>query len=820
MKSIIKLIVSTLILFSLLFALDHKWGSLPRIAPFFSPFEGFWAQATGSSSPKGTLQFGLPGLEDAVQVTYDSLGVPHIFAKNDHDLYFMQGFVTAKDRLWQMELQAYAGEGRLTELLGETMLDYDRYQRRIGMAYGAEQHLALMEKDSVTIAVLDAYTAGVNAWIEQLSEAQYPLEYKLLDIAPEPWSNFKSSLFIMSMTYDLAGYSRDVRMTNARVAFGQEWVDKYLLNRSSLMDPIIPTQEDWKKWEVERTKRPATADSIPQVAFDLMHKQPDENNGSNNWAVNGTKTANGYPLLANDPHLNMTAPAIWYQIQLHAPGVNTVGVSFPGLPTIPIGFNEHIAWGETNVDADVLDYYALKTRKAANDKLEYFYEGEWKEATTRLENYKIRNGETITEKVYYSHHGPIVPDNNLISLRASEVGGTAMKWIGHVPSNGIKTFYELNRATDYESFKQALIHFKGPAQNFVFASNSGDIAMYISGYYPNKWEGQGRYIMDGSKAVNDWPERIPFEHNPHMLNPERGFVSSANQRSTSADYPYWIQDQQAPFSRGKRINEQLAQLKQATPQDFINLQMDKYNYRAATLLSEMIKRTTNTNMSALMDSLENWDYMHDAHKVVPSLWQAWSSNFYQGLLADEIGKYNMYNPSYETILDLILAGENAPWFDNINTEKEESLEDILNASWDKSLEYLTKRFGDDPTQWQWGKYNEVNIKHIAQIPGLGFEGIVTNGSALSPNAVRAPSHGPSWRMVVELGPEVKGYGVYPGGQSGNPGSPHYDDMLQNWIDGKPFPIHFYRTVEQANEQGQFSILMRANRKDNLAEPAN
>lgn len=819
MKSIVKLVVSTLILFSLLFALDHKWGSLPRIAPFFSPFQGFWVQASGSTQPTGVLQFGFEGLNESVQVTYDSLAVPHIFAQNDHDLYLMQGFVTAKDRLWQMEIQAYAGAGRLTELLGESMLDYDRYQRRIGMVYGAEKFLAIIEKDSVILNVLNSYTEGVNAWINQLSEAQFPLEYKLLDIAPEPWTNLKSCLFIMSMTYDLAGYSRDVQMTNARVAFGQEWVDKYLLNRSSLMDPIIPTQKDWEEWELKQTTRPANADSVPAVVQQLMHKEPDENNGSNNWAISGSKTASGYPILANDPHLNMSAPSIWYQIQLHSPGVNTVGASFPGVPFVIIGFNEKIAWGETNVDADVLDYYALQTRKAANDKLEYFFEGEWLETTSRLENFKIRDAEVLTERLYFSHHGPIVPENNAISLRPSEVNNTAMKWIGHEPDNLFRTFYQLNRAANYDEYVEALSFLSGPAQNFVFAANDGDIAMYVTGMFPNKWEGQGRYILDGSKAENDWPSRIPFEYNPHMRNPERGYVSSANQRTAAPDYPFWIQDRQAPFSRGKRINETLASLDNATVEDIRKLQMDDYNYRAALMLPEMLQRTTSTVASNLIDSLANWDFTHKAYKPVPTIWQAWSQNFYQALIGDERKKYGNYSPSYEVILDLMLANESAPWFDDISTnEKVETLEMQLNASWEETVTELTRRFGEDVNSWKWAKYNEVNIKHNAQIPGLGFEGIVTNGSALSPNAIRAPSHGPSWRMVVEMGPEIKGYGVYPGGQSGNPGSPHYDRFLQSWIDGELFPIHFYRNTDEATAQGQYSIMMRANRKDALAQP--
>lgn len=817
MNNLVKLILSSLLLFALLFSLDHKWESIPRIAPFFSPFEGFWVQASGKEPPVGTLEFGLPGLKKGVSVSYDSLGVPHIFTETNEDLYFMQGFVTARDRLWQMEVQSYSGAGRLTELLGESMLDYDRYQRRIGMVYGAEKLIEKLKQDSVSWQMVQSYTEGVNAWINQLDASEYPIEYKLLDIEPEPWTELKSGLLLMSMTYTLAGYSRDLQMTNALLHFGSEWVEKYLTARTPMMDPIIPTQDEWKDWKVDRPNRPEGADQVPEFIQELIHKDPEEGNGSNNWAISGDKTASGYPMLANDPHLNMTAPSIWYQMQLHGPDVNVVGATLPGAPCVIIGFNEHVAWGVTNVDADVLDYYALKTRSTSPNQLEYEFEGSWLEASSRIENYKIRNGETITERIFYSHHGPIVPNSNAISLRRSEVKHTALKWIGHNSDNSFKTFYDLNRAKNYEDFVRSLVHYSGPAQNFVFASNEGDIALWVNGQFPNKWEGQGRYIMDGSKKENDWSSSIPHQHNPHMRNPERGFVSSANQRSTSADYPYWIQDRQAPFSRGKRINEQLATMQHATVEDFRHLQMDAFNYQASELLAEMLKRVDGDKHSNHLELLRHWDFYHQSSSTAATIFSRWSDNLYRSLTNDEVQKYGIYRPSKDMLLALMQRDEVAPWFDDIETDEVETLEQLVNKSWDETIMSLTKDYGDEASNWKWAKENEVHIRHIAQIPGLGFKGIVTSGSALSINAVRAPSHGPSWRMIVEAGPKMKGFATYPGGQSGNPGSPWYDNMLNDWIEGQLQPIRFYETKDDALKDARFSILMRANRKDELSK---
>lgn len=813
-----RLVVSSVLLAVLIFSLDYKWGSLPRIAPFFSPFHGFWMQAAGTNAPTGTLNFGMPGLEEAAEVSYDSLGVPHVFAQNDHDLYFMQGFVTARDRLWQMEIQTYASAGRLSELLGADMLDYDRFQRRLGMVYGARKLLEHIKSDSVSFGMVQAYTEGVNAWIAQLDDPRkFPIEYKLLDIAPEPWTELKSALLLMNMTYTLAGYSRDVAMTKARMAFGQDWVNKYLLERTPLMDPIVPSQAEWEQWQIEPTPRPVDADSVPAVVESIFHIDPEEGNGSNNWAVSGKKTASGYPILANDPHLNMTAPSIWYQIQLHAPGVNTVGASIPGAPTVIIGFNERIAWGVTNVDADVLDYYALKQRQPTPSRLEYFYEGEWKEAEAQVETYNIRGEEAITERVFYTHHGPVIPDNDVISLRSNEVGGVAVKWIGHHPTDIFKTFYRLNRATNYEEYVASLTTYSGPAQNFVFAAQDGDIALWINGKFPKKWEGQGRYILDGTRADHDWPSYIDHQQNPHMHNPERQFVSSANQRSTAENYPYWLQDSQASFSRGRRINDQLRQMNAITVQDMMELQMDDFNYTAYHLLPEMLKRLGSAASAVLIEELSGWNFHHQAEERAPAVWQAWHDALYDRLTMDERRAYGNYRPTKDMMMYCILnEADSTPWFDDIETEAVESLDDMIALAWQDALKTLEQKLGEDQQAWKWTDFNKIEIKHIAQIPGLGLDPGSTSGSALSVNAIRAPSHGPSWRMVVELGPEVKGYGIYPGGQSGNPGSPFYDNMLNDWTEGRLQPISFYRTVEQARANDRFSIYMRADRKDALS----
>lgn len=493
---LLKVLLPLLLLAVLVYCLDRSWGSLPPLGKLFSPSHGFFQHIEhADAGRKGALN--LPGLNEEVTVHYDDNGVAHIFAANERDLYYAQGFVTAKDRLWQMDFQVLAAAGRLTEAVGDMALELDRYHRRIGMARTAQEITdRLQQQDSLSFTILQAYADGVNDYIKTLRTRDYPLEYKILDYAPEKWSPYRSILMLMNMRKDLSGGSNDHRLTNLLAKLGEPVVDDLFPFYPDWESPIIPEGTAWDFDPLELPPVPTIKMAQDSSGMPLISKvsapAPQPEIGSNNWAVSGSKSATGLPILSNDPHLTLSLPSIWYQIQLSAPGVNVYGASLPGTPAVIIGFNKDIAWGVTNVGLDVMDFYHIQFRD--EQKNEYWHDGQWKPVEAREETFKLKNGTEVVDTVYYTHHGPVVYDDpGEKQYRRDFPVGYAMRWMGNDNTGAdLLTFHELNRSKNYDDYRQALTHFTSPAQNFVFASNENDIAITPNGKFPLKWRGQGR----------------------------------------------------------------------------------------------------------------------------------------------------------------------------------------------------------------------------------------------------------------------------------------------------------------------------------------
>ena len=430
---IIKAILSLTITCLLIYLLNSSFGSIPALGKFLNPFTGFWTNSEiYKVQIKGvaiTTNLQLNGFIDEVTIKYDENGVPHIFANNDHDLYFAQGYVTAKDRLWQMEFQTHFAGGRISEIVGEVGLESDRYQRRMGAVYGAEKSLEGMMEDPQSKVSLDAYSEGINAYIGQLSESELPFEYKLLGYKPEPWTPLKSALFLKNMSFVLASGSDELQMTNIARKFGKDTAEVLFPNYPKLESPIIPKDSplDFKPLPLPK----AALDFIGSGSKAVPAEQ-NRNIGSNNWAVSGSKSETGLPILSNDPHLGLNLPSIWYQVQLNAPGVNVYGSTMPGSPNVIIGFNENVAWGVTNVGGDVLDWYEVKFKD--EKKQEYWHDNQWKKVTKRIERIKIKGLPDKIDTVYYTHHGPVVYLANQKPFKKNIPTGHALKWIAHEKS--------------------------------------------------------------------------------------------------------------------------------------------------------------------------------------------------------------------------------------------------------------------------------------------------------------------------------------------------------------------------------------------------
>ncbi len=789
--SLLAAILSALIIW---FIYSTPLGPLPPAGQFFHPSIGFWSNAE-TARVSGELRLNVDGLQNPVDVFFDERGVPHIFAENDHDLYFAQGYVTARDRLFQMELQIRAAGGFLAEWLGDDLISYDRHQRRLGMLYGAENAMEEIGRDEVISGILDAYAAGVNAYIATLNYETFPVEFKVLGVEPQQWEPLHTALLLKYMTQMLAGRNSAVETSNMIAYLGEEFTNRYLSKRPDLMDPIIPPNTPWD-FEPIVTERP---DSLYQPGFthQIEPWKPNPFNGSNNWVVDGRKTAGGFPILANDMHLNMSAPAIWYEVQLHTPNHNVYGVTLQGTPTVIVGFNEYIAWGSTNTGADVMDWLEITFRD--EEKAEYLYDGEWLPVETRIETIHTKSGEIVSDTLLFTHHGPVYESVRETPHSETIQKDLALRWIAHDPSNELRTFYELNRARNYDDFREAFRTYKAPAQNMNYAGIDGNIAMQTGGKFPVKWEHQGRTVGDGSDPRYDWTEFIPYDQNPFSLNPERGFLSAANQYPTDTGYPYYLGDDFAPYERGRRINDLLAEMNNITTDDFRLMLMDNFSYHAYSLLPTLLdgieadRTKLDSRERELLNLLAEWNYMNDGDKIEPSVFRRWWIELYRSIWDNKFdADFPIRRPSRDITVELIVNDSESTIFNNILTEETETLDDLIFTSFQKAVTYLKEHYGEAPDDWLWGYVNNTNLNHIGQIPGMGIMNVFTGGGPESINAIYG-SHGPSWRMVVELDPDgVRGYGVYPGGQSGNPLSSTYDEFVETWRNGELYELLFLR----------------------------
>lgn len=775
--------------------LDNSWSALPPLGKLFSPFTGFHQNATSKYDERDeTLD--IPGLLETVVIKYDDNGVPHIFAKNDHDLYLAQGYVVARDRLWQMEFYTLVASGRLSEVVGKAALEFDRYNRRIGMARTAARLQDSLARDSISMLMLDAYAKGVNVYINSLDRRALPVEYKILNYAPEPWSPYKSLLMLMNLRNTLNGGSHDYRLSNVLAMYGDSVVQDLFPFYPTVESPIIPEGTPWNFTPVGTPPVPETVSASLQEGSLAMLSIPEAKPqiGSNNWVVGGSRSATGLPILANDPHLQLTLPSIWYQVQLTTPEVNVYGVTMPGAPAVVIGFNKDVAWGVTNVGSDVMDFYKITFQDET--KRHYLHDGVWKEVVLRVDTFGIRGQKALVDTVYYTHHGPIVNNETAESnFNKSVPAGYAMRWITHeTQGSEIRALHLLNRARTYDDYRAAIAYFRAPAQNFVFASNTNDIAITANGQFPLKWKGQGRFLLDGALPSHDWQGWIPFEHNPTAKNPRQDFLSSANQFPTDPSYPYYLNWRFAHPSRAIRINERLASMTRATADSLRSLLNDNFNVDARRVLPLLLQSLQSVDSIRNMPEfgvVSQWNYQNAAHEIGASIFEEWAGakgTLYQSIWADDFPADDyLLPPTTDRTLTLIENERDSPWFDDRRTQdRVETADDIIRASFVEAVERLRRRYGPlDPTSWNWANVKATSIAHLVPaFTSFSRHHIAIGGGESIVNATSA-THGPSWRMVVQLDNNwPKAYGLYPGGQSGNPGSTHYDNMIDAWSKGE------------------------------------
>ncbi len=778
--------------------------TVPPLGKLFNPFSGFWRNAEPVTGPMFDPKVKLPGLKGKVDVVYDDMMVPHIFAENTLDAVMVQGYITAQHRLFQMDLTARKVSGRLSEVIGERTLAIDQKTRRRGLPWAAERDLEHWKKSPEDMAIIEAYCVGANAWIDQLDPAHYPIEFKLMGYAPEPWTPLKSVMVTEGMADMLAVYDQDLEATNALQMLGEQFYNDIYPAWNPKQKPVIP--EGFYPKNPTMLPQKTSPNAIPpkmSSATGSTEPRPDVLTdpyilGSNNWAVAGSKTASGKPMLANDPHLSLGLPSIWFQIQIHTPEANTYGVALQGVPGIVIGFNEHIAWGITNVGVDVTDWYKINWTDAA--RTQYTYEGGTQKAETRIETIYVKGRkEPLLDTVRYTVWGPIVHDDPKEPLHDH-----ALRWAAHDagPGHPVGNFAKLNKAKNFAEYTAAVRDYDCPPQNFVFAALDGDIAIRVQGNMPIRKATEGRFVQDGSTAANQWHGFIPQDEIPMMHNPARGFVTSANQNSTAPSYPYHAKYGDWEQYRGRRAVEWLETMKGATIDSMKAMQNSNFSLRAYDGLRAMLplldRNSLSTAEQAFLKELEGWDCRYEKEKVAPTLFDIWLDSTYEATY-DEVfalrkREIRIQTPPTWRFIELMTKDTSHLVFDDKNTPQRESARQIVTLGFKKMAAQAVVETAKNNLVW--GNFHSLTISHLARIAPFGRTNIPVSGHRTALNAVLR-DHGPSWRMIVDLGSDgIKGLGVYPGGQSGNPGSKYYDNMLETWLNGQYNELNFMKDAGQ------------------------
>ncbi len=799
----------------------------PALGGFLDPARGVWSLARSATLPR-ERSLPLPGATAPVEVRYDDRGVPHIFAADEFDAARALGWVHARDRLFQMELTQRAVAGTLTELVGARALELDRTARRQGLAEAADAKWAATDPRSPTHRAVVAYMEGVNAYVETMRAVDLPLEYRLLGRRPRTFEPRDTYYLLARMSLTLAWQDDELQRAAVEALIGAEAADALFGPQAPIQEPIEPVAGRRAPRYPTRALPPPRLPDPAQVAearawLDLREALGASDGaltrgeavvGSNNWAVAPRRTRDGHALLAGDPHLQLTLPSIWYEAHIVVPDLLDVyGVTLPLAPIVPIGFNRDVAWTATNTGADVMDFY----RETVDDSVaprRYRLDGEWRDLTVRTTEYRDAAGRVLaTDTLYRTHRGP---------MTRSAAGWTSMRWTALEPSDEGDALRRAARARSARDWYREMESYRAPAQNFLVADRGGTIGIRSTGRYPIRpGDGRGDRLFDGSTSRSDWTGEWPVARYPQALDPAQGYLATANQQPVDPEARdgYLGFNWPSPW-RAMRINSILRADSAMTPDAMRAAQVDPYSELTRPLRDAVVgaveragfTRTDDgryvralTPQQRLADSaLADWNGAFTPEQSSPVLFDALVSALSR-LLWDELvpeGSERRVMTPGTASLALLLADSASPWWDRRSTpDVRETRDRVVLTAMHEAVDAVTARWGPEPTAWRWGAARRINIRHLLQLPGLGREGLqVTSGPGTLSPSDGGGTHGASWRFVVELGPEVKAWGTYPGGQSGNPASARYDDRIEQWQRGELAELRLPRTPEDLDRR--------------------
>ena len=718
-------------------------------------------------------------IDEQVIVTRDKDGVPHIKAASDEDLYRAQGYVQAQDRLFQMDLARRQASGRLAEVIGEKAIDTDKLFRTFSLRDAAEASYDGYGEHAKN--VMGWYAEGVNAFIEEAkADKKLSYEFALLGYEPEEWTYFDSLTIGKYMAYDLGGKWQPQ-------AFRHWAINEY--SEDKMKDLFITYPEN-----AESIMTANKENNVEVAGAFLPELSPPEDNGSNNWVVSGEKTASGKPLLADDPHLGLSTPSVWYQMHLQSPDQNVEGVIFAGVPGIILGNNEDVAWGVTNVGPDVQDLY-IETPHPT-EKNQFKYDGKWEQAEVRDETIKVKGEDDIPYEVVVTRHGPIISD---IMYKDEDPDALfSMQWTALEPTLEFEAILEMNKSSDWEGFEKALEKFHAPAQNFVFASTDGTIAYKANGRIPIRKQGDAQLAVPGDSSEYGWNGYVPYDELPRVVNPDEGFIATANNEVVDETYPHHITKFWAQPYRYERIAEVLREGDNFTAQDMMDLQMDQKNLYAAEFLDSMIESVQNKDETGdykdTLSMLQKWDQVDSKESSAPLIFHKWMKQLQIDMFRDEMPA-DVYElmPGKNQITDELLrkgySGEESVWLD-----EHQGVDQWVYDSFSNAMKSIANDFGDKQKKWSWGEYHQLTFPHPLASASPIFEKFLNpekqpiGGSNITVQAASfkddgSVNHGASWRFVADLEDLTKTYHVVGPGQSGHIKSKWFHDQAEDWAKG-------------------------------------
>jgi penicillin amidase len=771
----------------------------------------------------GVEYVALPDMISGAEVIVDEWGMPHIYGDTLEDTFMALGYMQARDRLFQMVMQTYLASGRLSEVVGDAFgaPELDQFHRTIGLSKSAEDtylwyvdNAATNQDVNYSLRAINAHTTGINAFIDTMTSENTPIEFKILGFTPSHWNPIDTFTWAKYMTWTLSGGVDDLRNEFIRIQLDNDTLyndmfpefypntipiinEQYNLSIVDYPDapggypaatvppaPILPENEPLAEISVQKLNE------ILDVVANIINIFGDRNFlGSNNWAVNGSKTATGRAMLASDPHLTLQAPSLWYEVHLVVldteDALNVQGGSLPGTPGVLIGHTEHVSWALTNVGADVLDVFVEQLNPS--DPSKYWYNGEWRSFEQRQEVLHIKGESDVVFNVSWSVHGPCI--DSVVSTYDSDTESShpnvAMNWTGLGVTHEILTLGILNRAENIQDYFDALYWWDSPPQNFAYADDAGNIAMTVAGRFPIRQGYSGYFPVT---AVNDsvgMISNIPYAYVPRSVNPSQCFVQSSNQKSIDpSTYGYTILGAQSADYRGERIYTYLQNASDITAENMMQLQADVLDLTAQKMLPYVMTAWTsigdgNSSVDAVFEELTGWNYRMDTNIAAPTIW-VYLLDEIRYCLFDEVRSKGLSASIVQMpIVEWVLSDSDNYYIDDHSTVGVESRNQILVQALHRATNDIYA-LGDSPSDWLYGLYHTILIDHLAGMTYIGGGPFPGSGYTINVGPGWTVTHGASRRMVVSYDSTPEYYAIYPGGQSQVMFSQHWDDLFNLW----------------------------------------